>query len=154
MIRRTAAVLALAAMGLSACNSPSGMQANGKICADFKAKAAPVSTTADPAGPVDECTRRWAYSLASSADGADEVADAVVAACNTALSRWNQQSLAAGGEAGDGEAMSILTGQPTNAISEHRAFAQGRALFYVVQARAGHCAPPPTTNGVPEGLPT
>jgi hypothetical protein len=157
MIRHTAAALCLAALGLTACDDASAMRANAKICADFKAaKAAPagglVTAAADAAAPVDECVRRWAYSLAPSKDGADEVGDAVVAACSGALSRWNQQGLAQGGGDG-GEALSLTTGQPTNPLAEHRAFAQGRALFYVVQARAGHCAPPPTTNGVPDGLP-
>jgi len=37
-------------------------------------------------------------------------------------------------------------------MTEHYVFAQGRALFYVVQARAGKCAAPPMTNGAPTGL--
>ena len=46
-----------------------------------------------------------------------------------------------GGDTAD--ATSLVTGQPTNAFSAHHEFAQNRALFYVVQARAGRCAPPP-----------
>ncbi len=94
MIRKSAmAVLALATLGLAACEDRDhdGM-ANPKICADFKATPS-VTAAADPATPVEECTRRWAYSLAGSRDSAEAVADAVVAACAPALSKWNQASL-------------------------------------------------------------
>jgi hypothetical protein len=37
-------------------------------------------------------------------------------------------------------------------LAEHSAFAQGRALLYVVQARAGRCKAPPIENGAPTGL--
>ncbi|MDB5448051.1 MAG: hypothetical protein JWQ97_3368, partial [Phenylobacterium sp.] len=95
----------------------------------------------------------WGYSLAPSSDRAEEVAQAAVAACISSLSRWNQQGLttnAPPGAAPTGEApmdasnaTSLLTGQPTNPMAEHYSYAQGRALFYVVQARAGKCAAPP-----------
>ncbi len=84
-------------------------------------------------------------------DGAEIVAEAVVAACAPVLSRWNQASLGQTGNTGE-QALSLTTGQPTNPLAEHSSFAQGRALFYVVQARAGRCKPPPVTNGVPAGL--
>lgn len=146
------AVLAVATLGLAACEDRDhdGM-ANPKICADFKA-APSVTAAADPATPVEECTRRWAYSLAGSRDSADAVADAVVAACAPALSKWNQASLGQAAPGGGEQALSLTTGQPTNPLAEHSAFAQGRALFYVVQARAGRCKAPPVKNGVPEGL--
>lgn len=146
-----AATLALTALGLTACEQNRGLAANPKICADFKAaKGAPALAPADGAAPVDECARRWAYSLAASADDADTVAAAVATACNTQLTRWNQQTLAQ--PAGDGEATSIVTGEPTSPLAEHNAFTHNRARFYVVQARAGRCAPPPVTNGVPDGV--
>jgi len=145
--------LALAAMGLSACGGHGEHMINSKICADFKTSnttqtgASSLAVT-DAASPVDDCLRRWAYSLAGARDHADVVADATVAACTAALGRWNQAGL---GQSGQVEALSLTTGQPTNALAEHNAFAHGRALLYVVQARAGRCAPPPTTNGVPTG---
>jgi len=153
MIRKSAmAALALAALGLSACNNrdADGMT-NPKICADFKTAPGAMAAS-DPATPVDECARRWAYSLAGSRDSADAVADAVVAACAPVLSKWNQASLGQAAPAGGEQALSLTTGQPTNPLAEHSAFAQGRALFYVVQARAGRCKAPPVKNGVPEGL--
>ncbi len=152
------AALALAAVGLSACNDHDGrLAANPRICADFKATSTaqagvPAIAASDAATPVDECLRRWSYSLASARDPANVVADAAIAACGTALSRWNQTAIGQpGGSSGSVQALSLTTGEPTNAMAEHSAFARGRALFYVVQARAGHCSPPPTTNGVPTG---
>ncbi len=159
MLRNTlTAALALATIGLSACGRDEAMT-NSKICADFKtAGAAQASTPAagpnDAATPVDECVRRWAYSLAGSRDSADMVADASVAACSGALTRWNQAGVnqQAQAEAAPPEqALSLMTGQPTNPFAEHSAFAHGRALLYVVQARAGRCPPPPAANGVPTG---
>jgi hypothetical protein len=148
-----AAALCLAAAGLSACNNAAGRRVNAKICYDFKAttpQAGGALPTADVAAPLDDCLRRWAYSLAPSTDMADVVSDGVVAACTGALTRWNQQGLAQGG--GRDQAISITTGQPTTALAEHANFAHARALLYVVAARAGACEPPPITNGAPTGL--
>jgi hypothetical protein len=145
-------VLALAALGLSACDEGrrAGDHANAALCYDFKAaKSATPALPGDGAVAVDDCARRWAYSLAGSRDDADVVAEAVAGACSTQLTRWNQQAVAA--PAG-GEAVSILTGEPTSPIAEHNTFTRARALFYVVQARAGRCAAPPITNGAPEGV--
>jgi len=153
------AAVALAAMGLSACHDHGGGMVNSKICYDFRATGAnqtgapPIAAT-DAAAPVDECVRRWAYSLAGGRDSADVVADATVAACGAALTRWNQAGLsqqAQDNANGPVQALSLTTGEPTNALAEHGAFAHGRALLYVVQARAGRCAPPPANNGVPTG---
>jgi hypothetical protein len=162
MNRNTMTVaLAFAAMGLSACNDHGDRMVNSKICADFATAAssaqpgvAPIAAPADAASPVDDCVRRWAYSLAGSPDHADLVANAAVAACGAALTRWSQASLSQPSQdtaAGSADALSLTTGQPTNAVAEHSAFAHGRALLYVVEARAGRCAPPPVANGVPVG---
>jgi len=155
MIRKRLTVaVCLAALGLAACSEHRGrMAANSKICADFKSgKANPAALAGIPAEAqaVDECVRRWAYSLASSKDDADVVADAATFACSGPLTRWNQQSL---GQGGQPEALSLTTGQPTNALAEHNNFARSRALFHVVAARAGGCDPPPVKDGLPEGLP-
>jgi hypothetical protein len=142
--------LALATLALGACSDQRDMAANGKICADFKqAKAAPPGASAD-AIAVDECARRWAYSLASSRDDADMVAEAVVGACNASLTRWNQQAL--GQPGAESTSASLTTGEPTTPLAEHNSFAHARALLYVVQARAGNCAPPPAKDGAPEGV--
>jgi hypothetical protein len=145
-----AGALALVAMGVSACEGPRDGRVNSALCADLRtAKTAPLAT-GDGAPAVDDCARRWAYSLAGSRDAADVVAEAVAGACSVQLTRWNQQSLAT--PQADGEATSILTGEPTTPIAEHNGLLRSRALFYVVQARAGGCAGPKIVNGVPEGL--
>ncbi|WP_411289203.1 hypothetical protein [Phenylobacterium sp.] len=148
------AIAALAAVGLSACEGNQNRRTaggGGGLCKPFTETAnnnaampaAPGAAAGDASAAMDDCLHRWSYTLAASSDTADVVADAVVAACNAPLARWNQQSMGgAGGAEGMTEAPSLLTGQPTNPILEHNTFAGGRALFYVVQARAGKCGPP------------
>jgi hypothetical protein len=173
-VRSLPLALALAALGLTACSNPqSGMGGGGNhsVCLPFPAAtattAAATTTTAngqaappmaappagDPASGLEDCLHRWGYALATSSDDANQVASAAVAACGPAISRWNQSALTPGDGGGDPiSAPSLVTGRETNPITEHYVFAQGRALFYVVQARAGKCAAPPMTNGVPTGL--
>jgi len=160
------AATAVAALGLTACNER-GASGGGtsRICTPFAeaANAQGVSTPApgapgaapiatDPASALDDCLHRWGYALAASADPADQAAQASVAACVPYIARWNQQGLTAGGPGGAAPsgtetAPSLLTGQPTNPMAEHYNYAHGRALFYVVQARAGKCAAPRTMPG-------
>jgi hypothetical protein len=145
----------LAALSLGACGAP--RQGVKGICTPFPATAAQTvggpaaAASADPSAAVDDCLHRWAYSLAGASDPAEAVAQASVSACAAPLSRWNQQVMApASGPGGDtADATSLVTGQPINAFEAHHEFAQGRALLYVVQARAGHCAPPPAAKGGP-----
>ncbi|HEY5106846.1 MAG TPA: hypothetical protein VII73_08740 [Caulobacteraceae bacterium] len=151
------AALTLAVGGLSACEGQEGRMVNGKICANFKTatNAQTAAVASDAASPVNECLRRWAYSLAGARDRADVVADAAVAACAGAMTRWNQAGLSQQAQddaQGPVEALSLTTGEPTNPLAAHSAFARGRALFYVVEARAGRCAPPPAANGIPVGV--
>ena len=164
------AAVAAITLGLGACDdSHEHMAANGKICATWKTPAAPttaavdanaaaaqngvtaVPVAGDAAAPVDSCVKHWAYSLASSRDGADIVADAAMAACSGALSNWNQGAMAQGGGPGSEQSISTVTGQPTTAMAEHANFARAQALLYVVEARAGLCKPPAVVNGVPVG---
>jgi hypothetical protein len=147
--RKLIAVSALAALGLAACNGKGeGARAGGagsRLCTPFP-DAAAAQNTADASAALDDCLHRWGYSLAASSDLAEAAAQATVAACTPALTRWNQQALtptAPGAPTADVSAPSLVTGQPTTPIAEHYSYAQNRALFYVVQARAGKCAPPP-----------
>lgn len=150
-MRPTLVGLALAAAALAGCGGPPAQRPNAAMCFDFKApKATPAPGASAEAAALDDCVRRWAYSLAPSRDEAGAVAEAVAAACGTQLSRWNQQALTQPG--GDGESTSLLTGDPTTPLAEHNAYAHTRALLYVVQARAGNCAPPPAKNGTPDGI--
>ena len=138
-------IVAAAAAGLTACQG--GDRPVAGICRPFPDAAAQPAAT-DGAAALEDCLHRWAYTLAHSKDEAGIVADAAAAACRAPLARWNQQSLAAAPDA-PAEAPSLLTGQPTNPIGEHANFASERALFYVVQARAGGCKPPPRREGLP-----
>ncbi|HSV02054.1 MAG TPA: hypothetical protein VLI41_02515 [Phenylobacterium sp.] len=162
---------ALAALGLAGCNQGRGAGGVNGVCKPFTTAnaqtTAPAAATsvpgaapsanapADPAAALDDCLHRWGYTLATSTDPANFVADATLAACGSQLAGWNQQTLTSGaGGAPNGgavEAPSLMNGQNTNPLAEHYSFAQGRALFYVVQARAGKCAPPPAaqTNTAP-----
>ncbi|HEY8003130.1 MAG TPA: hypothetical protein VIE16_02825 [Phenylobacterium sp.] len=168
-----------AAMGMAACSNThdtavAGNAGNGRLCIPFATAAAapaapapaappttappygapataPPATAGDPAALVEDCLHRWGYTLAASRDDANQVATATVAACGPSLARWNQQAVSQDG-GGPVEAPSLLTGQPTTPLTEHYIFAQGRALFYVVQARAGKCTAPPIQNGVPVGV--
>jgi hypothetical protein len=84
------------------------------------------------------------------------VATAAMGACNAQLLKWNGKVLGETGpgfaDAGGPGAASLTTGEPTTPIAEHNAFGRTHALLYVVEARAGACAPPPATNGVPDGV--
>jgi len=138
-------------MGVSACadrDDDDGRAAAG-ICTPF----ATAATTPGPAGVApaavggeaanfDDCLHRWGYRLArADEDSADTVGAAVMAACAPALAAWNQSTLAA--QTGPDEAVSLVTGESSSTITDRYASAQSKAIFYVVQARAGNCAPPP-----------
>lgn len=151
---RLAGVLAVTALGLAGCGSPGDrIGAKAGICTPFATLAATTAGTpaiapvaADAAAPLDDCLHRWAYTLAGSTDAADMVASATVAACLPVLSKWNQEPDAVAPNGPSGEPLSLVSGEPTNAMAAHREFAESRALFYVVQARAGHCDPPPPSK--------
>jgi hypothetical protein len=136
---------AAAAMALAGCEQ--GPKPVAGICKAFPAANAQPAATDGP-GVLEDCLHRWAYTLAGGGDDAATVAEAVTAACTAPLSRWNQQTLGTAGASGaPPSAPSLLTGEDTNPIAEHASFVRGRALFYVVQARAGACKPPPRKAG-------
>ncbi len=122
--------------------------ADARICSPFAAQPAgstdPAGVAAAPggdAGALDDCMHRWGYRLARSDDRADLVAQAVVAACTPVLSRWNQSTLNQP-QPGPDTAISLVTGKTNNTPADRFEMSQAKALFYVVQARAGHCAAP------------
>jgi len=149
------ALMAAAAI-LSGCSqsaeAQNGLTLTGsKYCSAFKTGADTTSTSAlnaaltDPAGAFDDCVHRWGYTLAPARDPADVVAQAAVDACGPILSAWSQQA-----------------GQPQNAPppryngresqqqpspeQQQVREAEAKALFYVVQARAAGCQPPPANT--------
>ena len=145
-MRRTLTITAigLAAAGLAACER--GDRPVAGLCKAFPAAdAQPVAT--DGAAVLEDCLHRWAYTLAAGRDAAGDVSDAVVAACSGPLARWNQQSLSQTAEGAPPPGQSLLTGETVTPIAQRAAFASDRALFYVVQARAGGCKPPPRREG-------
>lgn len=145
---RNILIVTVACAGLAACQANDRKPVAG-VCKPFPAAAAQPAAT-DGAAVLEDCLHRWAYTLARGSDDAGTVADAVVAACISPLSRWNQQSLSqAAAEGAPQEGQSLLTGETTNPIAEHRNFTADRALFYVAQARAGGCKPPPRREGAP-----
>lgn len=125
-------------------NRHAGARTDDRFCKAFEPSSSAMATGIEGGAALDDCLHRWGYTLAKSEDDAAVVADAVVAACSAPLARWNQQALAGLAASGSGapEAPSLLTGEPTTPIAEHNNFAQSRAIFYVVQARAGDCDPP------------
>jgi hypothetical protein len=153
--------LLLAAMsigfGLAGCgpsNRNSGLTVSSAAgpCTPFKgadAASPPAGAPANGSAAVEECLHRWGYALASAKETADVVAAATVTACSGPVANWNQQALGQASQQQQQqqdqpeEPTSLTTGEPTNPMAEHAQFAQSEALFYVVQARAGKCAPPP-----------
>ena len=173
-MRKTAClvILAAAAAALTGCNRQTEANggtitlAGGKYCTPFAAAPAASNATeglapaavSDPAVAFDDCIHRWGYVLAPSRDPADVVAQASVEACSSILATWSQQSAqAAPPEQGqysprDRSQSEQQPAQDPQAQRMHAA--EGRALFYVVQARAGQCAAPPANTLVTPTLPS
>ncbi|HEY0325055.1 MAG TPA: hypothetical protein VGC46_03625 [Allosphingosinicella sp.] len=76
----------------------------------------------------DECIHNWAYRLARSDDDAEAVVGAVIGACRTSIDR--SATMVA---EGDPEAERFY-------LAEFERGSRERALFRVVQARAGRCS--------------
>jgi hypothetical protein len=124
-----------------------------KYCTPFPTAVANTNTTgglatavaSDPAVAFDDCIHRWGYALAPSRDPADVVAQASVEACSAILTSWSQQAMSQSPEptsmSGGREAQ-----QQPDPMQQRMHAAEGRALFYVVQARAGGCAAPPANT--------
>ncbi len=142
------AVLALGAVTACDRNGNVGAGADNRICTPFPTTPANGAAATSPtiavagteAASFDDCLHRWSYKLASSSDSADQVGRAVVQACGENLSRWNAEVVNASDRAP--ETFDLTTGRPTTPVERNYQYAQGKALFYVVQARAGHCAVP------------
>lgn len=151
------AAMALA-VSITGCTDRSVSQGDGsmalsgsKYCNPFKPPATSATTTAglnaalsDPAASFDDCVHRWAYTLAPDHDPADVVARAAVDACGPILTAWNQQTLGQNPE--PQRRSESRTGQQNNPLAQRMGMVESRALFYVVQARAAGCAPPPANT--------
>jgi hypothetical protein len=161
-----ASVAMFSAAALGACNRQ-GASADGthltltgsKYCTPFPTATASSNATSgglaapaaasDPAAAFDDCIHRWGYALAPSRDPADVVAQASVEACNSILMNWSQQAMGQSGMSeapmrGGGQGMQQQ--QQPSPMAQQMHAAEGRALFYVVQARAGGCGAPPANT--------
>jgi hypothetical protein len=169
------AAIALAA-SLAGCNSGGGGGADGRLaltgasyCTPFQKAAggstssqaglaAPASTASDPGVAFDDCIHRWAYAMAPARDPADIVAHATVDACGAAMNAWNQQVMAQSpdtqeapqpptrGRGYEQQAQQAQQNPQNSALAQHMQIAEARSLFYVIQARAAGCAPPPANT--------
>jgi len=147
------AAMALA-VGVSGCGERSSAQSGGmtltgsKYCTPFRAATTNVNTTlSDPAASFDDCVHRWAYTLAPARDPADVVARASVDACGPILTAWNQQTLDQNPQPAPSRYGSRgPQQQQNNPLAQRMGMVESRALFYVVQARAAGCAPPPANS--------
>jgi hypothetical protein len=160
-----AAMATLAAVGLAGCNRQTTgggdiTLAGGKYCTPFPSAPAASNaatglapaTISDPAIAFDDCIHRWGYVLAPSRDPADVVAQAAVEACSSILSSWSQQ-ISQTQQSPQYSPRGARSATPDPEAQRMHA-AEGRALFYVVQARAGGCAPPPANTLVTPTLPS
>lgn len=114
------ACAALTGCGASPVNDERVCQTPAPIEAPLKGIVTAAETA--PAANALACVHRWAYRLAGSDDPADVVARAATAACRDPIELWRAQE-------------NFPTASREDRIHE-------RALFHVVQARAGHCLIP------------
>jgi len=154
MINQTTTRIGLALVAaamLSGCErSATSASADTRICTPFASTSgASGPTTPVPGAPmagsnaavVDDCLHRWSYRLAGASDSADQVGKAVVQACSENLTAWNTEAMNNRDPRGP-EYVDSATGRPMSPADRNSQYAQGKALFYVVQARAGHCVVP------------
>jgi len=98
------------------------------ICAPVPAsREQPAANAYQQAIQRDECIHRWSYRFAGVGDDADAVVGAVIGACRAQIDR----SATLLGE-GDAEAERWY-------LAEMERVARERALYRVIQARAGNC---------------
>jgi hypothetical protein len=162
-----AAAATIAAAGLAGCNRQAPttngdltLSGGGKYCTPFPAAAEATNSASglapavvsDPAASFDDCIHRWGYVLAPSRDPADVVAQASVEACSSVLASWSQQ-VGQSPEPDTYDRGRRAAQQQPDPTAQRMHAAEGRALFYVVQARAGSCAAPPANTLVTPTLP-
>lgn len=148
MISRTPALVCIILGGLAACTDRGRGASDASVCAPFNGAVASTGAPGGEASVLDDCLHRTAYRLARAPDSAEIVGQATVAACGEALSRWNTAAVSQPGGAGASDAaVDLITGQSASQIAQRYQYAQGRALYYVVQGRAGRCEVPAATAG-------
>lgn len=102
---------------------------NGALCAPLpEPRQEAAANSYQQAVQRDECIHRWSYAFAAAPDSAEAVVGAVIGACRSQIDR----SATMLGE-GDPEAERYYLGEMERTARE-------RALYRVVQARAGSCS--------------
>lgn len=129
---RTPAILLVAAVSAGCSDLRSSLaEAQGEqgICAPVPAlRQEPAANAYQQAIQRDECIHRWGYRFAAAPDPAESVVGAVIGACRAQIDR----SATLLGE-GDPEAERYY-------LAEMERVAKERALYRVIQARAGNCS--------------
>jgi hypothetical protein len=127
---RIASLALIAALGACAEMRTSLAETPGEagLCAPVPpVRQEPAANAYQQAIQRDECIHRWSYQFASVPDSAESVVGAVIGACRAQIDR----SATLLGE-GDPEAERWY-------LSEMERVARERALYRVIQARAGNC---------------
>lgn len=127
---RLGVAMVLAGMMLGGCSrSPFAAPPNPNICAPVPpARSGSAGNSYEAAVHRDECLHRFGYRFALAPDSAEQVVGAVIGACRPQIDR-SAVLLANGDEAAE-----------TYYLAEMERVARERALYRVVQARAGHCS--------------
>lgn len=129
---RTAVVAALALLATACGELKTSMAEAGggeSLCAPVPAARTDQAANAyQQAVQRDECIHRWSYRFAKVPDSAESVVGAVIGACRAQIDR----SATMLGE-GDDAAERFYLAEMEKAAKE-------RALYRVIQARAGNCA--------------
>lgn len=147
--------LAVVAVSLSACGA--ARPNDNRICTStppledlIERKAAagtPAAIAEAEQANLNGCLHRWAYRLAGSTDPAPVVADAVLGACWDAMIYQNGTELdyqidqMKRGRPGFDISL-VRTGQTVSLEAKNYEENRAKALFHVVQARAGNCKVP------------
>lgn len=123
------AALALTALALAGCTEFQAAQASDPgLCAAIPPpRQDPAANAYQQAIQRDECIHRWSYRFAQAPDDAGSIVGAVIGACRAQISR-SATMLAEG----DPDADRFYLAEMEQASKE-------RALYRVIQARAGNC---------------
>lgn len=89
---------------------------------------------------AQSCIHRWSYRLAVGKESPEQTAEAVVGGCYDAIDKWVNTVVAVDGQIPDYR--DPISGNVGDYRSKMFQEARTYALFYVVQARAGHCRVP------------
>lgn len=111
-------------LAVGACDQLRQTGADDRIC--MMVPPLDIAAMPEPILASEQCVHRWAYRLAGSPDPAPVVADAVLSACSDIILRYAV----------------TLEGDSDRNYEMVKNWRREKALFHVVQARAGRCTIP------------